>query len=232
MKGNQSHEAALQQLIQGFQEANQAIVESALAVQERNMLFAQSLYSDWFSVLQDHTQNHQTLMLEMEQQIQKQQDAYRKMVQESVARYFDSLIAGFAFFVPTLRLTEKLQICLLAFASRYPNHSVIMNEEILGLQTLGTAEWKAAALIELLEHTSPQLLQEKARLEVTDQQKGIYLLERSEEVPAFWIYCDEIGEKLPAYREGMATSQEVRTHKGDKAHRGHVPAGKLHEVVR
>jgi len=62
MERNQRNEAVLQQLIQSFQEANQAIVESAVAVQERNMQFAQHLYSDWLAALQGHTQNHRTLM--------------------------------------------------------------------------------------------------------------------------------------------------------------------------
>ena len=62
MKRNQSNEAVLQQLVQSFQEANQAIVESAVAVQERNMQFAQHLYSDWLAALQDHTHNHRTLI--------------------------------------------------------------------------------------------------------------------------------------------------------------------------
>jgi hypothetical protein len=203
MKPNQSHEAGLQQLIQSFQRINQAIVESAAAVQERNMQFAQRLYSDWLEAQQDQTQNQQTVIQQMGQQIQQQQDAYQKLVRESVASYFDSLIAGFIFFEPTLRLTEKLQICLLALANRYPHHSITINEEILGPQTLGAEGWKAGDLIELLENTSPQLLQTKARLEVNPQQKGIYLLEHSEEVPAFWVYFREMGEKLSPYRDAM-----------------------------
>lgn len=232
MKRNQSHEAVLQQLIQSFQEINQAFVESAVAVQERNMQFAQRLYADWFAAQQDHTQIQQTLMQEMEQQIQKQQDAFQKLVQESVASYFDSLIAGLAFFEPTLRLTEKLQICLLALASRYPHHSMTINEEILGPQPLGAEGWEAADLIELLQNTSPQLLQTKARLEVNAQRKGIYLLEHSEEVPAFWVYCGEMGGKASPYRGDMATRRVEQAYSRDEAQGGHIPVSKLQETVR
>jgi len=232
MERNQRNEAVLQQLIQSFQEANQAIVESAVAVQERNMQFAQHLYSDWLAALQDHTQNHQTLMQKMEQQIQKEQDAYQKLVQETVASYFESLIIGLAFFAPTLQLTEKLQLCLLALANRYPHHSVNINEEILGPQTLGAEGWRAADLIELLQNTSPQLLQAKARLEVTAQRKGIYLLELSEEVPAFWVYCGEMGEKTPPYRGDMATRQTEQKQRHDEALGGHVPVGELQTAVQ
>ena len=154
------------------------------------------------------------------------------MVQESVASYFDALIAGLAFFEPTLQLTEKLQICLLALASRFPHHSITINEAILGPQTLGAEGWKAVDLIELLEKTSPQLLQTKARLEVNSQRKGIYLQERSEEVPAFWVYCGEMGEKLPPARDDMAPRQVDQAQRRDEAQGGHIPVGKLQESGR
>jgi len=225
MEHNQNHEVVLQQLIQSFQEANQTIVESAIAAQARNLQFAQHLYSDWFTALQDHTQNHRTFMQKMEEQIQKEQDAYQKLVQEMVASYFESLIIGLAFFAPTLQLTEKLQICLLALANRYPHHIVNINEEILGSQTLGAEGWRAADLIELLQNTSPQLLQAKARLEVNTQLKVIYLLERSEEVPAFLVYCGGMGEKTPPYRGDMATRQTEQKQRHDEALREHIPIG-------
>jgi hypothetical protein len=232
MKRKQSYEAEFQHLIQSFQEVNQAIVESAIAGQERNLQLAQRLYADWFAALQDHTQNQQTLMQEMEHQIQQQQHVYQKLVQESVASYFDSLLTGLTFFEPMLRLTEKLQICLLALASRYPHHRVTINEEILGPQAVRVEGWKAAELIELLEHTSPQLLQENARLEVNAQRKGIYLLEHSEEVPAFWVYCGVMGEKPPSYRDDMAARQGEQAHSRDKVQGGHVPVDTLQEAVR
>lgn len=232
MKRNTSHEAVIQQLIQSFLDANQAIVESTVAVQERNMEFAQRLYSDWVAVLQDQTHNHQNVMQEMEQQIQKQQDAFQELIHESVTSYFDSLFAGLASFTPTLQLTEKLQICLLALASRYPHHRMSINEEILGVQALSAEGWKAADLIEMLENTSPQLLLEKARLEITTQRKGIYLLEHSEEVPAFWINCGDMGEKSPPYRDNAATGQVAQAHKRDRSQRRHVPVGELHKAVR
>ncbi len=225
MERKQNNEAALQQLIQSFQEANQSFVESVITVQERNLKFAQHLYSDWLATLQDHTQNHRVLMQKMEQQIQKEQDAYQKLVFKTVASYFDSLTASLAIFSPSLQLTEKLQICLLALANRYPHHSISINEEILGSQSLGAEGWRAEDLIELLQNTSPQLLQAKARLEVTAQRKGIYLLERSEEVPAFWVYCGEMGEKTPSFRGDMATRQTEQKQRHDEALREHVPVG-------
>jgi hypothetical protein len=78
----------------------------------------------------------------------------------------------------------------------------------------------------LFQNTSPQLLQAKARLEVTAQRKGIYLLERSEEVPAFRVFCGEMGEKPLPYRGDMATRQKEQKQRHDEVLEEHVPVGK------
>ena len=70
-----------------------------------------------------------------------------------------------------------------------------------------------------------QLLQAKARLEVTAQRKGIYLLERSEEVPAFWVFCGELGEKPQPYRGNMATRLTEQKQRHDEALGEHAPVG-------
>jgi len=226
MEQKQNNETIVEQLVQSFQHANQAIGENAVGVQERNMQFAQRLYSDWLATLEDHAGNYQALLQEM-----KQQDAFQKLVQQSVISYFDAMIAELASFSPALRLSEKLQICLLAFASRYPRHRVTINEELLGPQTLGAEGWKATDLIELLQHTTPELLQAPARLEVTAQRKGIYLLDRSEEIPAFRVYCGEMGEKTPPHRGDMSTRQAEQASRRDEALGGPLPAGELQTVV-
>ena len=115
-----------------------------------------------------------------------------------------------------LQLTEPLQISLLAVANRYPSHSVDMNEAVLGLQPLGAEGWRALDLIELLQHTAPELLHEESRLEVTTQRRGIYLLELSEQLPAFWLHCGEEGEKMPDYRGGLASRQAEQMQERDK----------------
>ncbi len=228
MEQKQKNEAVLQKLTQIFQEANQTVVKSAIAVQERNLQFAQELYSDWISALKDHTQIHRSFMRKLEQQIQEEQDAYQKLILEMMAGYFDSMIADLAFYAPSLQLNEKLQLCFLALANRYPYHCITINEEILGPQTLGAEGWRAEDLIELLQNTSPQLLKAKARLEVTGQRKGIYLLERSEDVPAFWVYCGEMGEKTPLlYKGNRATREAEQKQKHDKTPRGHMPVEEL-----
>ena len=88
-----------------------------------------------------------------------------------------------------MELYDTLQVCLLALASRYPDHVVDMNEDILGPQELGSTGWIALDMIEHLESTRTKLLEAMARLAVTPQKSEIYLLDYSQELPAFTIHC-------------------------------------------
>jgi hypothetical protein len=88
-----------------------------------------------------------------------------------------------------MELYDTLQICLLSLASRYPDHVVDMNEELLGPQKLGARGWLALDMIEQLESTQPELLRTMAHIVVDTQKSEIYLLEHDEELPAFLIHC-------------------------------------------
>ena len=104
----------------------------------------------------------------------------------------------------SLQLTEPLRICLLAIAHRYPKQGLDINEALLGSQGLGAEGWQAVDLIELLQEIAPQLLPALARLEVTLQRRGIYLLDSSEDIAAFWVHCGEDGERMPVYQGNLA----------------------------
>ena len=86
------------------------------------------------------------------------------------------------------------QPCLLALESRYPYHIVDINEEVLGSQSLGAEGWSASDLIYLFQCTAPHLLQKQARLVVTAQKRGIYLLERS--VTIDWTVRESVRARL------------------------------------
>jgi hypothetical protein len=179
---------ATAQLLLAVQEANQAMVEGIIAAQEGNVKLAQRIMSNWIATLKGQRENAQTLSRGMEQQMIKQQEAVLRIVQQMLELYSDSLRASYSPFESSLRLSENLQNCLRALASRYPHHIVDINEQVLGPLCLGTSGWKAADLIELFQSIDPGLLQAKARLEVNTANSGIYVLERSEVMPALWIH--------------------------------------------
>lgn len=206
MKKNTVTEATAQ-LLTSFLEANQIVQKEIVAAQEGNVQLAQSILTDWIEALQGQTATAQSLMIEMQQQVNKQQEVVQKLAQQTMESYFDFLHTSVLLYLPSLRLTENLRICLLALASRYPSHIVDIDEQVLGPQSLGAAGWRAADLIELFESTAPELLQAPARLEVNADKRGIYLLERSEHTPAVWIHCGTPGEKMPAYHGDLATRE-------------------------
>jgi hypothetical protein len=94
-------------------------------------------------------------------------------------------------------LHDNLQICLLALASRYPDHIIDINEAVLGRQTFEAQGWTADEIIELFENQAPHLLHKKARMMIDQCRCAIHLPEYSEELPAFLLHCRG---KLPPHR--------------------------------
>lgn len=211
MEKEQINEATWQ-LFKFIKDANQAFVESVSTARESNTKFAQRVYQDWrkewLEVLESHVENTRALMRELEQHTQDQQEALQKLAQGSRGIPFDFSRAPVLSHPQTILLYESLQFCLLALESRCPRHIVNINEEVLGPQSLGAEGWTAPDLIELFQNTYPLLLVERALLEVNCRCKAIYLLESSEQIPAFWVYIGERGEKMPEYRGNMAARRK------------------------
>lgn len=88
-----------------------------------------------------------------------------------------------------MQLNEHLQTCLLALAHRHPQHLVDLDEVQLGPQGFRATGWTALDLIDQLQKTCPDLLEAQARLVLDAQQCAIYLIDISEELPAFHIHC-------------------------------------------
>lgn len=88
-----------------------------------------------------------------------------------------------------MQLNDTLQVCLLALASRYPEHTVDINEIVLGPQKWGAKGWTSEGIIDLFEQTQPTLLQAMARLVIDIQRCEIYLPRQAEFIPAFLIHC-------------------------------------------
>ena len=105
-----------------------------------------------------------------------------------------------------MQLHENLQICLLALMHRKPNHVLDINETILGPQHYGAEGWRALDVIEMLVETSPELLQAPACLSMDVQETVVYLTNRSEVIPAFWIYCQG---KIPPCQGNMQMRERV-----------------------
>jgi hypothetical protein len=106
-----------------------------------------------------------------------------------------------------MQLNDSFQVCLLALASRYPEHVVDINEAILGPQSRGAEGWTSLDVIEMLQETTPEVLQATARLVVDTQKSEIYLIEHSEEIPAVLVHCRG---RLPRNRRSSGAGQPVQ----------------------
>ncbi len=78
---------AAKHMIESLREANQAVADSVIAAQERNVKFAQSIFTSGVEVLKSHAEGTQALLQELDQQtkkqqVQKQQENFRKLAQE------------------------------------------------------------------------------------------------------------------------------------------------------
>ncbi len=89
-----------------------------------------------------------------------------------------------------MKLNEKLKICLLALESRHPKSFVEINEVVLGHLSFLPGACTPSGVVELLETNAPHLLHAPACLVIDAQRSELYLVEQSQEVPAFWIYCE------------------------------------------
>ncbi len=103
-----------------------------------------------------------------------------------------------------MQLNERLEICLLALASRYPDHVVDINEAVLGPQPFGADGWTSHDMIELLQHTQPALLHAKAHLIITTQSSEVYLPDYSEQDPAIIVHCRG---KIPTSKGNIRSRQ-------------------------
>lgn len=99
-------------LVETFQETNRKIAETIVAAQERNIKFAQSTFTSAMEVLKHHMESTRSLMKEFEQQAQKQQEAFQKMVPGATGGaqmppYMDFFRAPLAAYQNALEATES-----------------------------------------------------------------------------------------------------------------------------
>ncbi|GCE24424.1 hypothetical protein [Dictyobacter kobayashii] len=95
-------------------------------------------------------------------------------------------------------LEDILSVCLQGLNSRYPDHVIDINLEIMVVPEIDPKGWKADELIRHLNEKAPHFLQKMARMIIDSCETDIYLLDVSEETPALWLHCQG---KLPPCHE-------------------------------
>src|SRR5436309_6021823 len=90
-----------------------------------------------------------------------------------------------------MKLNENIRLCLLALASRHPDSRISINEEVVGVQSTQAKEYSPFGVIELLQRSMPHVLDAPACLVLDAQERVIYLVEQSQQTPAFRIHYQE-----------------------------------------
>jgi hypothetical protein len=87
-------------------EGLQTIVDSAVAAQDRNTKLAQNILENGIEVLKSQVDVTHSLMQELGQQFQKQQDAFQTLAQESMDAYRDFVFAPLTFWQKAMSAAE------------------------------------------------------------------------------------------------------------------------------
>ncbi len=88
-----------------------------------------------------------------------------------------------------MELHEICNLCLLALESRYPNCVLEMNGRLLGRSGCWEKACTPGEISTRLRLYAPHILRSPALLVIDSAQSEIYLVEESEEEPAFRVYC-------------------------------------------
>ncbi len=84
-------------VVDSFRETNQAVVDSLVTLQDRNLRFAQNIFLSWTELLAHQTESVQHLQQQWGQQTRKQQDAFQRLMSTSMQIYMDFLLTPFSF---------------------------------------------------------------------------------------------------------------------------------------
>jgi len=76
-------------LLHSVRETNQAIADSWVTVQERNMKLAQSFFTNWMEILKAQADTNRALAEKIVQQSERQREAWQTLAHESVDTYVD-----------------------------------------------------------------------------------------------------------------------------------------------
>jgi hypothetical protein len=95
-------------LIDSYRETSQAVADSLVLLQDRNLRFAQSIFPSWMELLTQQTQSTQRLQQQREQHTRKQQDAFQRLAAASIRMYLDILLAPFTFWASSSFLRQPV----------------------------------------------------------------------------------------------------------------------------
>jgi hypothetical protein len=121
---------AAERLAETTRDSFGTIVDHAVGLQERNVRFAQGLVDDSIKELRVQVESNRALSQELVERAERQREAFKTLLEESVDAYVDLLYTPFAYYRQGLRLVETEVI---GDGFPIPNYDDLNVEEVKGM---------------------------------------------------------------------------------------------------
>jgi len=86
----------------------QAVLDTTLAAQERNLHYVQTTFENGTELWKNHVRSTRSLMDRLAEQSQRQQESFRQIVRESADTYVDFLFAPFSYYKQAMDTAESI----------------------------------------------------------------------------------------------------------------------------
>lgn len=84
-------------MVHSFSETNKTVADSLVAMQDRNLKFAQNIFLSWMDLLTQQTESMQNLQQQWGQLTRRQQEAFQRLASSSAQTYMNFLLTPFSF---------------------------------------------------------------------------------------------------------------------------------------
>ena len=121
---------AAERLAETTRDSFGTILDHAVALQERNVRFAQGLVDDSIKELRHQVESNRVMTQELVERAERQRDAFQTLLEESIDAYMDVLYTPFAYYRQGLRLVETEVV---GGAFPIPNYNELNVEEVKGM---------------------------------------------------------------------------------------------------
>jgi methyl-accepting chemotaxis protein len=99
---------AAERLARTTGDSYKVVVDHVVALQERNVRFAQGLVDDSIEELRSQVESNQAMTQELVDRVEKQRSAFQVLVEESIDAYMDLAYAPFSYYKDGLEAAKKV----------------------------------------------------------------------------------------------------------------------------
>jgi ClpP class serine protease len=99
---------AAEQLAKTTGDSYKTVVDHAVALQERNVRFAQGLVDDSIKELRSQVESNRAMTQELVDRAETQRDAFQTLLEESVDAYVDLAYVPFSYYKEGLEVAKKV----------------------------------------------------------------------------------------------------------------------------